>query len=109
MTVKGKRTVLKSLIVPHILQLASLVPLSQKFISDLDSLFYDYVWTKKHLVSKMTLALPHELGGLKMVSIKQTIETAKIMWMKRLCNDINAKWKVLAFELMDLTKDQVLK
>ena len=57
----------------------------------------------------MTLALPHELGGLKMISIKQTIETAKIMWMKRLCNDINAKWKVLAFELMDLTKDQVLK
>ena len=31
------------------------------------------------------------------------------MWMKRLCYDINAKWKVLAFELMDLTKDQVLK
>ena len=109
LTVKGKITVLKSLIVPHILQLASLVPLSQKFISDLDSLFYDFVWTKKHLVSKMILTLLHVLGGLKMVSIKQTIETAKIMWMKRLCNDINAKWKVLAFELMDLTKDQVLK
>ena len=31
------------------------------------------------------------------------------MWIKRLCNDINAKWKVLAFELMELTKDQVLK
>ena len=47
----------------------------------------------------MTLALPHELGGLKMVSIKQTIETAKIMWMKRLCNDINENGRFLPLNL----------
>ena len=31
------------------------------------------------------------------------------MWVKRLCNSIDAKWKVLAFELIGLNKNQLLK
>ena len=44
-----------------------------------------------------------------MVDIKQKIGTAKIMWIKRLCNDIDEKWKVLAFELMGLNNTELLK
>ena len=44
-----------------------------------------------------------------MVSVQQTIETAKIMWIKRLCNDIDAKWKVLVFKLMGHNRGQLLK
>ena len=50
LTLKGNVTVLKSLIVPQILQLASIVPFSQKLVSDLENLFYSFIWTKKHLV-----------------------------------------------------------
>ena len=61
------------------------------------------------MFQKITIILSHELGGLKMVSVQQTIEIAKIMRIKRLCNDIDAKWKVLAFELMGLNRGQLLK
>ena len=39
LTVKGKITVIKSLIVPNTSQLASVVPFSKKIVSDLDKLF----------------------------------------------------------------------
>ena len=44
-----------------------------------------------------------------MVSVKRIVETAKIMWVQRYCNDINAKWKLLASVFMGLDKSNLLK
>ena len=94
LTLKGKITVVKSLVIPHILQLASVIPLSDRFIRDVDTLLLNFVWSnRKHLIAKKVLSLPYELGGLKMVSARSVIYTGKIMWIKRLLNDINANWK----------------
>ena len=109
LTLKGKITVIKSLVVPHILQLASIVTFSQNLLSDIDKLLFEFIWNKKHLVSKSTLQLPYDLGGLKMVSVKHIVETAKIMWIKRYCNEIKASWKIVASELMGLEKHALLR
>ena len=37
-----------------------------------------------------------------MVSIKCLVETVKVMFVKRLWNGVDAKWKVLAQELMGI-------
>ena len=101
LSLKGKITVIKSLMIPHLLQLSSVITIIKKVISELEALFINFVWSnRKHLVSKETLILPSELGGMKMPSVKYTIETAKIMWIKRLCNTIPAKWKILSAALM---------
>ena len=53
LTLKGKINVVKSLVVPHILSLATAVPLSDKFIVDLDKMLFNFIWSnRKHLVSK---------------------------------------------------------
>ena len=103
LTLKGKITILKSLVVPHILQLASVLPLSKKILCELERMLYDFAWeNKRHLISKDTLILTYELGGLKMVSVKCSVDTVKIMFVKRLCNGVDAKWKVMAQELMGI-------
>ena len=43
LTLKGKITVLKSLIVPHILQLASVLPFNRSTLADLDAMFLNFV------------------------------------------------------------------
>ena len=100
LTLQKKILVVKSLVIPQILQLASSVTFSQKLLSDMEKIFFEFIWNKKHLVSKCTLQLPHDLGGLKLISVKHIVETTKVMWVKRYCNDINANWKLLASELM---------
>ena len=101
LTLKGKITVIKSLILPHIQQLASVYPFSNSYISKLDTNLFNFLWSiKKHLVSKASLLLPLELGGLKMISSRYVCRTAHIMFIKSLCNNINAKWKALTEFLM---------
>ena len=100
----GKITVIKSLMIPHLLQLSSVIIKNNKVISELEALFISFVRSnQKHLVSKETLILQCKLGGLKMPSVKYTIEIAKIMWIKRLCSAIPAKWKILSAALLGMT------
>ena len=109
LTLKGKITVIKSLVIPHVLQLACNVTFSHTLLSEIEKILLEFIWNKKHLVSKSTLQLPYDLGGLKMVSIKHVVETAKIMLVKRYCNDVDAKWKILAADLMGFEKHALLK
>ena len=108
LSLKGKITVIKSLVLPHIYSLSSVISMSQNTIKMLDRKVYDFLWSnKKHLVSKSTMQLPVGLGGLKMVSIKSICNTAHIMFVKRLCNNLNAKWKMMAECLMGLTREKI--
>ena len=80
LAMKGKITIVKSLVAPHILSLASVVPLSDKYLADLDRLLFNFIWSnRKHLVSKSTLLQPIERGGLKMVSVLDTVTAMKVM------------------------------
>ena len=46
-------------------------------------MLFDFAWeNKRHLISKDTLILTHELGGLKMVSVTCLVETAKLCLSK---------------------------
>ena len=110
LTLKGKITVVKSLVVPHILSLASVVPLSEKYMADLDKMLFNFIWSnRKHLVSKHTLIQPIENGGLKMVSVSDTVTSVKIMWIKRYCDPVKAKWKVSMEALSNFDKEKLLK
>ena len=110
LTLKGKITIVKSLVVPHILSLASVVPLSDKYLADLDRMLFNFIWSnRKHLVSKSTLLQPIERGGLKMVSVLDTVTAVKVMWIKRYCDPVKAKWKVLMESLSNFDKEKLLK
>ena len=105
LSLKGKITVVKALVIPHIHLLASTLSIDSKTIMELDTLLFRFIWNGgKPLISKNTLIQPLNRGGLKMVSVSEVIKTAQIMWIKRLGNPINAKWKVLSFFLMGITK-----
>ena len=91
----------KSLVLPHFLQLASVLSLRSNLLSHLEKLIFYFVWNnKQHLASKSTLIKPVELGGMKMVSILDFAKTTQIMFIKRLCNHVDAKCKYLSEYLM---------
>ena len=108
LTLKGKITVLKSLIIPQILQLAYVLPFNKILLKELDDLCFSFLWSKKtHKIAKSVIIQPFDRGGLNMVSIFALYNSCKIMWMRRFCNSINAKWKVLSNYLMNIQKKMV--
>ena len=65
LTLKGKLTIVKSLIVPHILTLTLCFQPSKKLMADIESLVTEFVWNhEKALIGKNTLIQPISHGGL---------------------------------------------
>ena len=110
LTLKGKITIVKLLIVPHILTLSSCFPPSEKLITDIERLVTDFVWNhQKALIAKNTLIQPISRGGLKMPCITKIVQTSQIMWVKRLTNSINGKWKQLSWFLLNTEPHYLFK
>ena len=110
LTLKGKVTVIKSFVLPHIVQLVSAIRFSKNLLKTLDEILYNFIWNqKKPLLSKITLIQPIEQGGMSMVSISKFINAAKIMFFKRFCNGIDANWKILTQNLMGLCTEELLR
>ena len=108
LSLKGKITVLKTLIMPHILHIASVLYISEDVIKKLDKLFFDFLWSaRKHGISKNVLVQPIEDGGLKMINIRNMIMANKIMWIKRLLNEQKSKWKLFSWKLLCVEKNQI--
>ena len=110
LTLKGKVTVIKSFVLPHIVQLVSAIPFSKNMLKLLDEMLFNFIWNqKKPLLSKITLIQPIEQGGMSMVSISEFINASKIMFLKRFCNGIDANWKILSQNLMGLCTEELLR
>ena len=108
LSLKGKITVLKSLIMPHIIHIASVLFLQPNIIKDIDQMFQKFLWSnKKSMIAKNVLHQPINKGGLKMINIGFMIRSIKIMWIKRLNNPCEAKWKYVSWNLLEIQKNQL--
>ena len=108
LSLKGKITVIKSLIMPHIIHLASVLYLDENLIKTIDSMLFNFLWSnRKHGISKNTLIQNIDTGGLKMICIFTMIKSIKIMWFKRLLSNYKAKWKNISWILLNINKTQL--
>ena len=101
----GKITILKSIVMPHILHNASVMYLGWNIVKSLDELFFNFLWSiRKHGISKKVVIQPIEFAGIKMIIIESMIKSFEILWFKRLFNNVDAKWKHLSWYLLGVSK-----
>ena len=75
-------------------------------VDEIDRLILDFLWNKGHpLMVKDTLIQSMDVGGLKRISVLDIFKMPKIMWIKRLTNSINAKWKTISFYFMGIKRE----
>ena len=93
---KGKITILKSLIVPQLIHLLGTVYVPNSILETIDKLFLDFLWSgKPPRIKKSTIISGYGAGGLKMPDIYSIHASQKIMWVKRLTDNNDRKWKKL--------------
>ena len=87
---EGKVTILKrknyrSLILPQIQFLFSVVYIPDKLLKEIDSLLLNYLWGNKPAnIKRSTITAPIKDGGLNMIDVFAVHTTAKCSWIKRL-------------------------
>jgi len=105
LSLKGKVTVLKSLIIPNLLFACSNLFVPESFISDVNVMFFKFLWNNKPpKIRQETIIADLEEGGLKMPHFPTVVKAAKVMWVKRLLEENPGNWKLIALRLANVTR-----
>ena len=105
LTLKGKIVVLKSLILPKLLFTCSNTYVPDIFVNQVQELTFQFLWGNKPAkIKKETIIADIQKGGLKMPLFSANIESARIMWVRRIIAAKDSKWARLALTLMNTTE-----
>ena len=92
----GKITVLKTLILPKFIHLFSSVPTPNSILNEINKLFYNYLWNgKPDKVSRKTVSMNYNKGGLKMINIFNFEKSMKLKWLKYIIFQTEHTWSDL--------------
>ena len=80
----GKITVLKSLIVSQLTYILSPLPTNQCAIDEVNTLFFKFLWDGKgDKIKRDIMISEYEDGGLKMIDIRLFTQALKLSWVKK--------------------------
>lgn len=105
LSLKGKITILKTLILPQIYHLFNTIYIPNDLLKKIDKLFLNFLWNNKtHKIKRETIIAPINQGGLAMVDIFVANRAAKVNWIKRLLDTRTCKWKELFWKMLTIPK-----
>ena len=98
LTLYGKLTIIKSLIIPQLTYALSTLPSpGELFLNDIEKIILNFVWDDKPAKIKKPILFKEKTeGGLNLTNIKIYAKSVKLQWIYKLYNeDYNAFWKHL--------------
>ena len=98
LTMLGRITVVKSLIIPNITYVASVTTLDKEYLAKFKRLIFSFIWNnKQEKVKRVILCNDYSEGGLRMIDLDTYVQAIHISWIKRLIDNKNknANWKVI--------------
>ena len=92
----GKITVLKSLIVSQLVYILSPLPTNQRVLEEINTLFFNFLWNGKgDKIKRNTMIRDYSEGGLRMIDLISFNKALKSMGVKKYLDPENhGKWKL---------------
>ena len=96
----GKITLIKSLLLPKFIHLFAALPNPPPHIEkELNTLFFQFIWgSKTERVKRDTLIASFEEGGLNMIHLHSFVCYIKLSWIRRLLINKDGLWQKLVSE-----------
>jgi hypothetical protein len=104
LTLKGKVTIVNSLLISQMLYIASIINIPQTAINKYSKMITNFVWNDKPAKIKYTtLIAPIAQGGLQLQDLETKIEANKITWILNIINkEIKTPWKAYLHSWIEL-------
>ena len=84
LTIFGKITVIKSLLIPKLTHLFMALP-KPHCLKRFETILFNFLWKgKKDRVARKTMIQDYEYGGCRMIQIESFIEALKLTWIRRI-------------------------
>ena len=75
LSIYGKVTVIKSLIISKFVYIVSLLPTPKNIIEELNQLWFKFLWKGVDKTTRLSVINDYEKGGLKMIDIETMIKS----------------------------------
>ena len=100
LSIYGKVTIIKSLIIPKFVYISSLLPVPKEIVKELNQMIFKFLWKGTDKVTRLSTINEFENGGLKMIDLESMIKSLRLAWLKRIfqCNN-GARRNFLRFSL----------
>ena len=85
--------IIKSLIIPKLVYISSLLPTPKEIIQELNQLLYKFLWKGTDKVIRLSAINEYENGGLKMIDLESMIQSLRLAWIKRILGANDGTWK----------------
>ena len=110
LSLKGKITIIKTLLLPQIQFLFSMLYTPNNIIKQIDEKLFNFLWDNKPAkIKRDTIIAPIKDGGLGMVDTYEVNTTAKCMWIKRLLCENQGNWKTLFRYMLNIQELELNK
>ena len=100
LSIYGKVTIIKSLLIPKLVYASSLLPTPAKIIKQAEHIIYTFLWKGKDKVTRLSAINNFEGGGIKMIDIESMVKALRLAWLKRIFNDNESTWKTYLLYLL---------
>ena len=100
-SVYGKVCVAKTLMLPKLTHIATVLPTIKKQINEIEQIWYNYISPKKGAAraDKKTMHAPTAFGGLGLHYLKEFWQALKVSWIKRLSTSKSFWMQILSTQI----------
>ena len=96
LTIMGKNTIIKNLVLPKVSYVTSFLKEPKDFVKEIQGLLIKFLWHGgKSKIKYSALLKDQKEGGLKFPDLQTKIDTQRIMLVKRLLIDSNSSWTAI--------------
>ena len=96
----GKVTIIKSLLLPKVLYVSSIFPSPLGFIKAFQTIIYNFLWKGPDKIARTAVINDFEFGGLKVTDLTTSIMSLRISWIGRFLSDNFYPWKAYLLYLL---------
>ena len=95
----GKVQIIKSLLIPQITYLYSVLPMPKKYIQSVNKIIFKFLWNgKSEKIKRNTITNKYTEGGLQMINLEMHIKTVLTKWISNLTDKTSAAWKQIPLQ-----------
>ena len=102
LSIYGKVTIIKSLLMPKLVYASSLLLTPASIMKQVNHIIHTFLWKGKDKVTRLSAINDFEGGDIKMIGIDSMIKALRIAWLNRIFSNNESTWKIY---LMHLLKD----
>ena len=101
LTLYGKIKIVKTLGISKLIYSASVLPVPDHYIQEINKLTFNFLWAgKPPKIKRNTIIGEKKDGGLKMCDFNIMEKALKIAWVNRIQDDSQASWKIIPNQLL---------